>query len=49
MSAIFTVAGFCAIFAGEYGNDVVLGVEIYIYYNAAMYYYDSDIRDAAVM
>ena len=24
MSAIFTVAGFCAIFAGEYGNDVVL-------------------------
>ena len=44
MSAIFTVAGFCAIFAGEYGNDVV-----YIYYNAAMYYYDSDIRDAAVM
>ena len=24
MSAIFTVAGFCAISAGEYGNDVVL-------------------------
>ena len=24
MSAIFTVAGFCAIFAEEYGNDVVL-------------------------
>ena len=45
MSAIFTVAGFCAIFAGECGA----GVEIYIYYNAAMYYYDSDIRDAAVM